>query len=73
MKHDAFATSVRAFCLRKPFRPFFVEFFTGTRILISHPEAVRCGPVVTIHFTRFGQRQLFDADSVCRVIEVGID
>ena len=40
MTNESFAEALRLFCKRKPFRPFFIEFLTGDRMVIPHPEAV---------------------------------
>ena len=41
MTEDQFDAAYRAFCQRRPFRAFLIEFASGTQLLIGHPEAVR--------------------------------
>ena len=41
MTKDEFDAAHRAFRRRRPFREFSIEFFSGTRIRIRHPEVVR--------------------------------
>jgi hypothetical protein len=40
MTADDFVRAFRAFARRQPFRPFLIEFHSGHRIVVSHPEAV---------------------------------
>jgi hypothetical protein len=41
MTIDQFDVAYRAFCRRRPFRSFLIEFNSGNQLLIGHPEAVR--------------------------------
>jgi hypothetical protein len=41
MTNEQFDTAYRAFCRRRPFRAFLIEFTSGNQLLIGHPEAVR--------------------------------
>ena len=41
MTTDQLDTAYRAFCRRRPFRAFLIEFTSGHQLLIGHPEAVR--------------------------------
>jgi hypothetical protein len=41
MTIDQFDVAYLAFCRRRPFRPFWIEFSSGNHLLIGHPEAVR--------------------------------
>ncbi len=40
MTKDSFLRALKGFSSRKPFRPFEIEFTTGERLLITHPEIV---------------------------------
>ena len=40
MTSDTFARVLRAFCRRRPFRHFVIEFHTGQLLKIVHPEAI---------------------------------
>jgi len=35
-----FDAALRAFCRRRPFRAFLIEFNSGSQLLIGHPEAI---------------------------------
>jgi hypothetical protein len=72
MSQDQLETALRAFGRRRPFRPFLIEFNSGDRILVSHPECVRrhkelfyyVGPGRSQRlFTGAGVSQLIDAAS----------
>jgi hypothetical protein len=39
MTKDQFDAAYRAFCRRRPFRAFLIEFTSGAQLLISHPES----------------------------------
>jgi hypothetical protein len=41
MKKEQFEFGLRAFCQRRPFRAFLIEFFSGRQQLLGHPEAIR--------------------------------
>jgi hypothetical protein len=41
MTPDQFDLTFRAFCRRRPFRHFYIEFTGGTQTLVRHPEALR--------------------------------
>jgi hypothetical protein len=77
MTPEGFALALRAFTIRRPFRPFFIELHSGTRLLVRHPEAVQFrgfvepGPppgraFALIHFVSPGEEtknHVFDHDS----------
>jgi hypothetical protein len=70
MTKDQLEAAFRAFCRRRPFRPFLIEFASGNQLLIAHPEAVRNEGIL------FGMRcpdsgyVLFAAESVSRLLDV---
>jgi hypothetical protein len=33
--------ATRAFCRRRPFRAFLIEFVSGNQLLVRHPEVIR--------------------------------
>jgi hypothetical protein len=41
MTKNEFDAIFSAFLRRRPFRPFLIEFFSGTIIRIGHPEVLR--------------------------------
>jgi hypothetical protein len=52
MTKDQFDAAYRAFCRRRPFRPFLIEFLNGNQLLIGHPEAVRSEPKFYVTLSR---------------------
>jgi hypothetical protein len=73
MRQETFAASLRSFCNRQPFRPFFVQLVTGERLFVPHPETISLRENVAIYYTPLRQYHLFDASSVCRVLDPGRD
>jgi hypothetical protein len=70
MTGDEFERMIRNFIRQRPFRPFIVEFITGDRVLLGHPEVIdRHGDVFTCRGTD-QTRRIFTAQSVCQVIEI---
>ena len=41
MTTEQFDAAYRAFCRRRSFRPFLIEFTSGYQVQVAHPEAVR--------------------------------
>jgi hypothetical protein len=70
MTTDALRISLRAFCRQAPFRLFVLEFHTGERIKITHPEAVRIFGEVVMHTSAGRQSRLFDASSISQLMEL---
>ncbi|MSU76547.1 MAG: hypothetical protein EXS16_00475 [Gemmataceae bacterium] len=67
MDAKAFDLALRSFANRRPFKPFVVEFSSGTRLEVEHPEALVTRHGVAIHFATDGNPTLFDQDSVSQV------
>jgi hypothetical protein len=67
MLAEAFDRTLRAFARRTPFRPFTVEFVSGTRITVDHPEALVFRGGVAVFFSPDGTPSLFDHESVSQV------
>ena len=68
MTHDSFERALRAFQQRTPFRPFSVEFVSGERIAIDHPEALIVRAGVAVFISSKGVPTLFDHESVSELI-----
>ncbi len=70
MTNEQFDTAYRAFCRRRPFRAFLIEFTSGNQLLIGHPEAVRN----VTHFYAMRRPDagnvVFVAQSVSRLLDV---
>jgi hypothetical protein len=69
MTNEQFDAAYRAFCRRRPFRAFLIEFTSGTQLLIGHPEAVR--NEAQLYMTRCpdGAYVLFAPDNVARFLD----
>lgn len=70
MTAASFARVLRAFTARRPFRPFLLEFFSGTELLVGHPEALAIDGDAIIYRSADGQYRLFDSGSVCQLRDV---
>lgn len=70
MMQEAFTLTLRAFCRRKPFRPFVLEFFSGGSLTIVHPEAVLVQAGVAFYVSPDKKVQMFDASSVVRLLDL---
>ena len=69
MTADESERAIRAFLAERPFRPFIVEFLSGTAVLVQHPEAIhRHGDLFTCRGADSIKR-VFTAGSVCQVKE----
>lgn len=68
MTTASFVRALRAFTVRRPFRPFVLEFMTGTELLVRHPEALAIDGDVIMYRSADGLYCLFDSgsDSVLR-------
>jgi hypothetical protein len=64
---------LRAFNRRRPFRPYLIEFVSGNRVLIGHPEAVsRTGTFYTYLDPKHRVR-VFTASGVCQLLDPHYD
>jgi hypothetical protein len=70
MTKDQFDAAYRAFCRRRPFRAFLVEFTSGSQLLIGHPEALRNEGQLCVTRCPDGNYVLFAAEGVCRCLDV---
>ena len=66
----AFIRALRGFSRRKPFRAFILEFHTGERLAISHPEAIDVQGDTVVYRGVGGLYRLFDASSVCQLMDI---
>jgi hypothetical protein len=69
MTADQFDAASQAFRRRQPFRPFLIEFSSGSQVLISHPEAVRRENQFYVARCPDGRYVLFTADGVARLLD----
>jgi hypothetical protein len=68
MLNQNFERSLRAFVRRTPFRPFTVEFVSGDRIEVDHPEAMVFRSGLAVYISAEGVPTLFDHESVSQLI-----
>ncbi len=65
-----FDVALRAFCRRRPFSKFVIEFTSGTQVSVRHPEAVRrLSDLYTMRLPEGGS-MLFVAECVARLLDV---
>ena len=67
MELSSFDKSLRELARRMPFEPFVVEFKSGSRIEVKHPEALAFSAGVAVYIAPDGTPSLFDHDSVVRL------
>lgn len=67
MTTEQFQAAYRAFCRRRPFRGFVIEFNSGESAAIGHPEAVREEGSFFAVRRPDGGHEVFAADSVTRL------
>ncbi len=72
MTKDQFDAAYRAFYRRRPFRAFFLEFTSGSQLLISHPETVREDFPFYVIRVPDGGYVVFAAESVTRLLDMPI-
>ena len=60
---------VRAFARRTPFRPFILEFTSGGRVLVEHPEGVAAFSQIWLFRSPRNENAVFPASSVCRLLD----
>jgi hypothetical protein len=59
--------AIRASAHRRPFRHYLIEFVSGDRLEITHPEAVDERSGLFIYHGPGFRYELFAASSVCRL------
>jgi len=68
MTPENFDRVLQAFQRRAPFRAFTVEFVSGERIAVDHPEALVLRGGVAVYVSSNGVPTLFDHESVSEVV-----
>ena len=61
--------ALRALARRRSFRPFLIEFHSGDRLLVSHPEAVQRYGELFLHRGTDRSQRVFAGPSVCQLID----
>lgn len=70
MTRNELDVSLRAFCSRRPFRHFLIEFTSGVQVHVKHPEVVRQhGSLYVLPSPDHGFC-FFSASSVVRLLDV---
>jgi hypothetical protein len=69
MTGDELARALRALTSRRPFRPFFIEFNSGDRLRVSHPESVDRQGELFVHRGADRGNRIFTAAGVCQLID----
>ena len=72
MTPKQFDVTFRAFCRRRPFRRFCLEFTGGTQAQIRHPEAMRREGDLYALRAPDGGSMVFAAESVARLLDLPI-
>lgn len=70
MTKDQFDTACHAFCKRRPFRTFSIEFSSGHQLSISHPEVIRNEGSLYAMRCPDGGHVVFAAESVSRLLDM---
>ena len=68
------ATLIRAlrnFNRRRPFQKYYIEFVSGDRSVVNHPELVRDFGELFLYRGPHRSNRVFDASSVCQLIDPG--
>lgn len=61
---------LHAYCGRRPFRAFLIEFTSGVQVTVKHPEVVRkSGSSYVLRAPDHGF-SFFSAESVCRLLDL---
>ncbi len=70
MTNDQFDVAYRAFCRRRPFRSFLIEFTSGNQLHIGHPEAVRNDADLYVMRCPDGGYVVFAPETVSRLLDL---
>ena len=70
MNVDEFDATVQAFCGRRPFRTFQIEFTSGAQMLVKQPEAIRQRGLFYVLRSPDHGFTLFVPESVTRLLDL---
>jgi hypothetical protein len=70
MSEDELKAALQAYRSRRPFRPFLIEFSSGSEVLVPHPEAVDHRGALFHYRGPKRAQSLFTAASVCRLLDL---
>lgn len=68
MTKKEFEVALRAFVKRRPFKPFLIEFLSGDRLLITHPEALDIQAGFYVHTRKNQGHRVFTSGGVCQLL-----
>ena len=69
MTRKSFERTLRVFSRRAPFRPYLLEFVSGDRIQVRHPEAVEPFGDLLLYRTPNRENRIFEAEAVVQFID----
>ncbi len=68
MSYSELQAVLRYLIRRQPFCPFWIEFASGDRLLVTHPESLEWQSVFVVHRAPDRTQRVFTAAGVCQVI-----
>ena len=63
---------LRSFNRRRPFLPFLIDFNSGDRVLVTHPEAIDQVDEFFVHRAPNRVRRVFVGSSVCQLLDATV-
>lgn len=72
MTRDELNLALRALTRRRRFRPFLIEFNSGDRLLVSHPESIDRQGELFVHRGSDRGNRIFAASGVCQLIDLPV-
>jgi hypothetical protein len=70
MVAETFDLTLRSMIRHAPFRPFVIELVSGTRIVVTHPEALMYQGGTAVYLSRGDAMSIFDHEGVVRLTEL---
>jgi hypothetical protein len=62
--------ALRAYARRRPFRPFLLEFVSGTQVRVHHPDAIALINKLWLYRGPNRAQALFASSSICRLLDL---
>ena len=69
MSNDDLDAALSPMLSRLPFRPFLIEFMSGSSLRVSHPETVVRRGRVFLYRAADSAHRIFHGESVCQLVE----
>lgn len=66
MTRRIFETTLKAYQIRKPFKPFIIELTSGSAVTVRHPEALVTNGGAAVYVEPDGAVTIFDAQGVAQ-------